>query len=234
MIKDQDYLWELEENDFWHKNKDRVLTKLVKNGSVLDIGAGTGSFSIKLAKAGMKTAYIDASEKYYKIAKERAKEYNLNNIKFYNEYFPSKRIKERFDNVVISGFIEHVEDDVNLLREIYKLLNPYGRVILLTSAYPWLYSNFDKSVGHYRRYTKKELKLKMESVGFKVKFLKYWDVIGIPILIITKITGKVPVSTEGLNNKLLNYILDKFFIIFENKMILPFGLDLICMGEKKP
>ena len=72
MINDQDYLWKLQENDFWHKNKDRILIKLVKPGTVLDIGAGTGSFSIKLAKLGMKVTYIDASEKYYKIAKAKA------------------------------------------------------------------------------------------------------------------------------------------------------------------
>ena len=35
-----------------------------------------------------------------------------------------------------------------------------------------------------------------------------------------------------INNKLLNFLLDKWFIAFENKMILPIGLDLIVMAEK--
>ena len=133
MINDQDYLWKLQENDFWHKNKDRILIKLVKPGTVLDIGAGTGSFSIKLAKLGMKVTYIDASEKYYKIAKAKAQKEKVN-IKFFNRYFPSKKIKNKYDNIIISGFIEHIEDDAKLLKDIYKLLNPKGRIILLTSA----------------------------------------------------------------------------------------------------
>jgi len=112
------------------------------------------------------------------------------------------------------------------------MLKPNGRMILLTSAYPGLYSNFDKSVGHYRRYSRKDLSSKISSVGFNIKFLKNWDILGIPILFITKLTGKVPVSDDGLNNKLLNYLLDKWFIIFENKMIIPVGLDLIVMAEK--
>ncbi|MBS3175094.1 class I SAM-dependent methyltransferase [Candidatus Woesearchaeota archaeon] len=231
MINDQDYLWKLQENDFWHKNKDRILIKLVKPGTVLDIGAGTGSFSIKLAKLGMKVTYIDASEKYYKIAKAKAQKEKVN-IKFLNRYFPSKKIKNKYDNIIISGFIEHIEDDAKLLKDIYKLLNPKGRIILLTSAYPFLYSNFDKSVGHYRRYKKSELQNKMEKVGFNVKFLKYWDILGIPILFITKIIGKIPVETNSLDNKILNFLLDKWFIIFENKMVIPVGLDLIAMGEK--
>jgi len=37
-MSDQDYLWELNEDDFWHANKDKVLLKLVKKGTVLDIG----------------------------------------------------------------------------------------------------------------------------------------------------------------------------------------------------
>ena len=232
-MEDQDYLWKLEENDFWHNNKDKVLMKLIKPGSVLDIGAGTGSFTIKLAKNGMDVVYIDASEKYYEIAKERAKKEGLKNIKFIKDYFPSKNIKNKFDNVVISGFIEHIEDDVKLLKDINKLLKPKGRLILLTSAYPFLYSNFDRAVGHYRRYTKKELNDKIVYSGFNVKFLKYWDILGIPILLITKITGKVPVTTNGLNSKFLNYILDKWFSIFENNMIIPMGLDLIVMAEKQ-
>src|SRR3989344_4664083 len=203
MINDQDYLWKLQENDFWHKNKDRVLIKLLKPGNVLDIGAGTGSFSIKLAKKGINVTYIDASEKYYKISKERAKEEEVKNIKFINDYFPSKKIKEKFDNVIISGFIEHMEDDRKLLIEIHKLLKPKGRMILLTSAYPWLYSNFDKGVGHYRRYTRNELVSKMKETGYDVKVMKNWDILGMPILLVTKLTGKVPIK-EGLNNKVLN------------------------------
>ena len=72
----------------------------------------------------------------------------------------------------------------------------------------------------------------MEKVGFNVKFLKYWDILGIPILFITKIIGKIPVETNSLDNKILNFLLDKWFIIFENKMVIPVGLDLIAMGEK--
>ncbi|MBS3162241.1 class I SAM-dependent methyltransferase [Candidatus Woesearchaeota archaeon] len=231
MIQDQDYLWKLQEDDFWHKNKDRILIKLVKKGSLLDIGAGTGSFPIKLAKLGLDVTYIDASKKYHDIAKLKAKKENVK-IKFFNDYFPSKNIKGKFDNIVISGFIEHIDDDVKLLRDIYSMLKPNGRMILLTSAYPGLYSNFDKSVGHYRRYSRKDLSSKISSVGFNIKFLKNWDILGIPILILTKLTGKVPVSDDGLNNKLLNYLLDKWFIIFENKMIIPVGLDLIVMAEK--
>jgi len=228
-MMDQDYLWELEENDFWHTNKDRVLVKLVKKGSVLDVAAGTGSFSIKLAKLGMDVTYMDLSEKYYNLAKERGKKYG---IKFILGDFLKFKFKKKFDNIVISGFIEHIDDDVKLLERIYSLLNPDGRVILLTSAYPFLYSNFDRSVGHYRRYSKSELYNKMKKVGFNVDFLKYWDVLGMPVLFFTKLSGKIPVTGEGLNNKLLNSLLDWWFRVFENKMVLPFGLDLIAMGRK--
>jgi len=228
-MKDQDYLWDLGEEDFWHTNKDRVLIKLLKGKEVLDVAAGTGSFSIKMADNGFNVTYIDFHKKYVDIAKKRA---GKRKIKFICQDFLKYKPTKKFDTIVISGFIEHVYDDVGLLVKINSLLKKGGRVVLLTAAYPWLYSEFDKNVGHYRRYTKKELKQKLILTGFNTTFLKYWDVLGFPVLLLTRIIGKVAVTSENLKNPILDSFLDWWFRFFENKMLIPFGLDLIAVGEK--
>lgn len=232
MIEDQDYLWKLNKDNFWNNNKDKILMKLVSGERVLDVAGGTGSFSLKLAYAGKDVTYIDLSKKYYKIAKERAKQQGAK-IEFICDDFTTHKFKDKFDCIVLGGFIEHIKDDVGLLQIIYDLLKPKGRIVLLTSAYPWLYSNFDEGVGHYRRYSKQGLKQKMQKSGFEVEFMKYWDIIGIPVLVMSKLFGRMLVSDTELNNKFLNNLLDKWFQIFENKMIIPLGLSLFAMGEKQ-
>ncbi|PIN80767.1 hypothetical protein COV16_00350, partial [Candidatus Woesearchaeota archaeon CG10_big_fil_rev_8_21_14_0_10_34_8] len=186
MELDQDYFWDLHEGDFWHKNKDRVLMKFIDGKEVLDVAAGTGSFSIKLAKEGKNVTYIDYSKKYYEIAKKRGKTLP---ITFLCTDITKHEFKKKFDCVVLSAFLEHVKDDSELLNKIHNILKPGGKIVLLTSAYQWLYSNFDKNVGHYRRYNKSELQGQMQKAGFKVNVLKYWDVIGLPVLIVSRFFG---------------------------------------------
>ena len=62
-----------------------------------------------------------------------------------------------FDSIIYIDVLEHIEDDARELREASLHLNPGGRLIVLSPAYPFLYSPFDRAIGHYRRYTRSSL-----------------------------------------------------------------------------
>ena len=83
------------------------------------------------------------------------------------------------DSVICFNVLEHIEQDEKALKNIFDLLEPGGRLLLLVPSHPWLYGTLDQHLGHYRRYGKKELKNKLETLGFKVIFLKYFNRIGI-------------------------------------------------------
>jgi SAM-dependent methyltransferase len=72
------------------------------------------------------------------------------------------------DTVVCINVLEHIEDDVRVLRNFYDVLQPGGHLILLVPMHAWLYTGVDRSLGHYRRYGREEIEAKFASAGFQV------------------------------------------------------------------
>lgn len=66
--------------------------------------------------------------------------------------------EERFDTIIYIDVLEHIEDDATEMREAAARLRPQGRIIVLSPAHQWLYTPFDASIGHFRRYSRSSLK----------------------------------------------------------------------------
>jgi SAM-dependent methyltransferase len=65
---------------------------------------------------------------------------------------------QRFDTILYIDVLEHIEDDRGELERAAALLKPGGHLVVLGPAHPWLFSPFDKAIGHYRRYTRPSLR----------------------------------------------------------------------------
>lgn len=68
---------------------------------------------------------------------------------------------EQFDTILYLDVIEHIEDSTAELRRAYDLLAPGGHLLILVPAFNYLYSPFDKAIGHFRRYDKSILKAEL-------------------------------------------------------------------------
>lgn len=64
---------------------------------------------------------------------------------------------ERFDTVLYIDVLEHIQDDRAELDRAAALLNPGGNLVVLAPAHQYLFSRFDASIGHYRRYSRMTL-----------------------------------------------------------------------------
>jgi SAM-dependent methyltransferase len=62
-----------------------------------------------------------------------------------------------FDTLLYIDVLEHIEDDRSELVRSAARVRPGGHVIVLSPAHQWLFSPFDKAIGHYRRYTARVL-----------------------------------------------------------------------------
>jgi SAM-dependent methyltransferase len=91
----------------------------------------------------------------------------------------SRFASERLDTVVCVNVLEHIEDDIALLRRFREMVVPDGRVVLFVPAHPWLYGAHDAADGHFRRYTRQSLRNALGSAGLQVERLRWVNMPGI-------------------------------------------------------
>ena len=111
-----------------------------------------------------------------------------------------------------------------------KKLNKNKYLIFSVPAYQFFYSNFDKSVGHYKRYNKKDFIKISKKTGLKIEKLFYYDSVGFLLLVLNRLFS---LKQTNLKNKLfiwnllipLSRLID--FLTF-NK----FGKSLLCIFKK--
>jgi len=86
---------------------------------------------------------------------------------------------ERLDSAVCINVLEHITDDRDALRNIYRVLQPGAHFALLVPALPALYGSLDATLGHVRRYTRREASEKVAGAGFTVLRARYFNSVGV-------------------------------------------------------
>ena len=81
--------------------------------------------------------------------------------------------------MVSFNVLEHVEDDVAALRSALTVLRPGGRVLHFVPAFPAAMSDFDREIGHFRRYRVREMRRKAEAAGLVVEDVRYVNAPGL-------------------------------------------------------
>jgi len=84
-----------------------------------------------------------------------------------------------YDSVAYINVLEHVERERSELDAARAALRPGGHLLVFVPALAWLYSDFDREVGHYRRYTRDGLERVVQHAGFEVVRSRYFDIAGV-------------------------------------------------------
>ncbi|GBF41355.1 GtrA-like protein [Leptospira ellinghausenii] len=121
----------------------------------LEIGAGTGTIASILSERYPLYLY-EISKANNEFLKERFKDNS--NIVSIGFDFLSVDETEKFSCIYSSNVLEHLEDDVHFVNKGLDLLKVGGFFVAIVPAMMVLFSSFDKSIGHYRRYTKNDIK----------------------------------------------------------------------------
>lgn len=235
-------IFEHQKQDFRASSLGALIRKYLKLGNVLDIGCGTGQVALELLQTGYKVTAIDVSQEMVNLTNLLVKRHgyqnniarvmNINNI-------ADKFGEKQFDNIVCLDVLEHIENDVFILRQIYKVLKPNGHLVLTLPALSWLYGKRDRDLGHFRRYNKKEITVKLLNCGFHIREIRYWNFIGVlPYLSFEKILKRrvyegMRYSQKGTLKRFINKILRIWFLVIENKISFHLGLTLLVVAFKR-
>lgn len=136
----------------------------------------------------------------------------------------------KFDSVVCSNVLEHIDDDALALRNMAIVLQPGGKLALVVPAGPWLYGTLDHAVGHYRRYSCADLEQRLGEAGFRHIQLYWFNAVGIAGWFVN---GKLfrRSTLTGWQLRLFNSLTSAVLAV-ESRLCLPIGLSLIAVCTK--
>ena len=210
----------------WRKYQFKIISKYIQR-NVLEVGPGTGN-NLKYYKN--KASTITLLEINKKLARSLKKKFYKNKkIKILN--FNIHSIKKKFDTIMYMDVLEHIKTDKKEIKKAINLLNPGGYLIIFVPAFQILYSNFDRDIGHVRRYRKFFFFNLAKKYKIKLIELKYFDSIGFIFAIINRLVGTNNQNNVGLGIKIWNnfIFLSKFFDFILKNM---FGKSLLCVLKK--
>lgn len=198
---------------------------------ILEVGCGIGNITEMLISRG-KIFVSDINRKYLQIVEDRFR----NNPNFQKAILwdiskePPEELYNAIDTILCCNVLEHVKDDDSVLKNFYQLLSSGGRLIILVPAMKILYNSLDQELGHLRRYSKKEIIMKLKSNSFKILYIGFFNILGI---IGWFINGNI-LRRQLLTQKQI-IVFNKFVPILSRleKVIPSFiGLSIIATGEK--
>jgi SAM-dependent methyltransferase len=144
---------------------------------VLELGAGIGNMTQHLARG--RKSYVASDIDAEHIARLRVRFRGRPNLEIrrcdLSDAADFQPLIGSFDSVVCLNVVEHVEDDLGALRNIFSALKPGGRAIILVPQDQQAYGTLDEVLGHCRRYSEAQLRARMEEAGFQVERLLHFN-----------------------------------------------------------
>ncbi len=133
------------------------------------------------------------------------------------------------DSVVFLNVLEHIEDDHAVLQNLFANVPADCRIVVLVPYSPRLYSDFDKQLGHFRRYDFGELEGKMAAAGFQVERQFFFNKFGVFAWYIANTLGGQKALTP-FQLRIYNFLTPLFRIL--DRILPTSGLSTVVIGQK--
>ncbi|MDP2159618.1 MAG: class I SAM-dependent methyltransferase [Flavobacterium sp.] len=222
---------------FWHKAKIQLISILLnkvksdKRVKILNVGVGIGDELPVVHKFG-DLYVIDIDPKALElIPRELVFEKKICDAchMSYPDSF--------FDLAVAFDVLEHVENDIELINEIYRVLKPEGVFIFTVPAFNFLFSSHDRALKHFRRYDKRTIKNRLSM--FKCIELGYWVFsLFLPVAAQRLLNRKSSthevhfMRLPGIINNILYYLLMVENRLIKHRISLPVGTTIYGIYKK--
>ncbi len=214
----------IEENSPWFMQRnDLIITSIEKHavtGDFLDIGGGNGYQARAILESGFKGRVILCEPGYQGCinARNRGVDWVYNGV-FQDIEFEDFKIRA----CGLFDVIEHIEDDIKFLNQLYEKLSSNSKVFINVPAMKILWSETDEFAGHFRRYNMNDIKRIEDNTAFKVvDYGYYFSYYFLPLFLLRVIPYRLGLrkGTEGVlnaekgnlqsNNGLVNQVMTWF------------------------
>ena len=204
----------------------------IQNARILDVGCGTGANLEMLARFG-EAEGVDVSDDALEFCRAKG----LKVTKGLAETLPYD--DETFDVTTALDVVEHLDDDIAGLREMYRVTKRGGYSLIFVPAFMWLWGVQDDISHHRIRYTKQQIVERLRQAGYSVERATYanWTFFA-PILAgrtLMRLTGIKPESENNVNVSALNGVFGKLFSaerFWLRNFNFPFGVSIVVVACK--
>lgn len=232
---------EQEHRHWWFAARREIIARLItdscnlpQNARLLEAGCGTGGNLSFLSNFGE----LDAFE-FDETSRNTAQLKSGMVIPF--GALPNDAPFERgaYDLIALLDVLEHIEHDTASLTALGERLDKDGRILITVPAMPWLWSKHDVVHHHFRRYTRKSLKLTIENAGLEVEKMSYFNFYLFPIALLKRGFDKLTGSSAPDDDIPASWMNQLFYRIFRaerhlvNHISLPWGLSLYAIVKLK-
>ncbi len=196
---------------------------------VLEIGAGHGELTERLRR----DAKVTATDLSKRCVDELALRFAGNDeVEVLQADVAALGAEDRtFDSVVLINVLEHIDDDASALADLRAVLKPGGRLCVFVPAFEGLYSEFDRRIGHRRRYRRSRLVSTFDQAGLGVVDARYVNTVGaLAWWLFSRQLGQVP--TQRWSVRLYDRVAVPVIRRLEEDRAPRFGQSLLCIGER--
>lgn len=235
-----DQLVQLEDSYWWHVAKRELVLNLLDKhlpapGRLVEGGVGSARNLLEFQKRGYEVTGFDIMPE----AVEHGRRRGIDDVQIHDLAQPWPVEDESVRAIVLLDVLEHMEDPITVLQNAKQALQSDGGVIFTVPAYPWMFSEWDKQLGHFRRYTTAEMKRQAREAGLQIEWMNRWNAFTLPAAVAVRGLEKIrpsreqpdfPEVSETVNRMLLTAAEVERWCI--NRFGIPAGLSLVGVLRK--
>ena len=201
------------------------LTKKFLKNKTLEVGAGLGSFTRNYFKEINDVSITEIDQNNFNILKEKFKNEQIN---IFSEKI--QQINGKFESIIYLNVLEHIESDLEEIDDALSKLSKGGYLIIVVPAHQKLFTNFDKEIGHFRRYDKKFFKRNYKNAS--IEKLVYVDAMGYFLYFLNKVIFSKETYPSSLKVQIWDKIFTPITIFIDFILGYKFGKNVLCVLKK--